>query len=176
LPLCASHLPLGVPNGRVNYTHQSSAFVLLFVNTVVFSLSPLVMKIRSLVDRLEKKNFLRNNYCTKDIGIFLFWVRPASSCLWYADIHLAVFYFCLPYLCSPFDLVYVCRDGEVGKWEGRGHQGGGRAGALDMGRQGHGKEGGEGGLQCSNHISNMTRVYRDLTIDYLKMFQQLPLL
>ena len=22
LPLCASHLPLGVPNGRVNYTHQ----------------------------------------------------------------------------------------------------------------------------------------------------------
>ena len=24
LPLCASHLPLGVPNGRVNYTHQAN--------------------------------------------------------------------------------------------------------------------------------------------------------
>jgi hypothetical protein len=24
LPLCASHLPLGVPNGRVNHTHQAN--------------------------------------------------------------------------------------------------------------------------------------------------------
>lgn len=43
------------PPKNASIRRRSSAFVLLFVNTVVFSLSPLIMKIRSLVDRLEKK-------------------------------------------------------------------------------------------------------------------------